>query len=534
MHQMKNTSLLFSRTGVLIFLFIALSCCGQGVKETKITDYTSQWDSLTVLKNPHKGWYHHYYDNGTGSYGIGGDGLGFVKSRHRDEFDIFTSFPGMDHLYLRLAWSYLEPKEGQYDWYLIDSVVAKYVPLGYGLSFRISCRETGPYPGSVGEQVDGIHYATPKWVRDAGAQGTLLEGEAAANVGSVPSWAPDYGDPVFLAKLENFHRAFAARYDGQPYVRYIDIGSVGDWGEGHTHFSTRKETTNEVLKKHIDMFLRLYKKSQLVVVEGFLVYEKEPDGEARLAPTPLVKEIFEYMKSKGMALRCDSFLVDWYMQVSTDTWSVTRPYLFEQIYRTKPVIYELEHYSYAKREGHFTGKNGSDINRYGASGATFMEKSMELAHATYIGFHGYINSWWNDNPDFTKHIANRVGYWYFPVRAQYAPALTGTGNRLEITWQNKGVAPAYNRYALLLHFAGRDASFDIEIADSDNLQWMPDGKDYTGRYTYDLPATATPGDYQLSFRLYDHATKTTVQVAVNKDHLINGEWIPVGKVTIVR
>jgi len=31
----------------------------------------------------------------------------------------------------------------------------------------------------------------------------------------------------------------ARRYDGNPNVEFIDIGSFGMWGEGHTGFSSR-------------------------------------------------------------------------------------------------------------------------------------------------------------------------------------------------------------------------------------------------------------------------------------------------------
>ncbi len=56
---------------------------------------------------------------------------------------LFESFPGMDHLYIRLAWSFLEPKEGHYDWHLIDEIVDDFVPKGYGISFAITSKETG-------------------------------------------------------------------------------------------------------------------------------------------------------------------------------------------------------------------------------------------------------------------------------------------------------------------------------------------------------------------------------------------------------
>jgi len=106
-------------------IFITISCSSGYYTDRKI-DFTSQWDTIRVLENPYKGWYHHLLDNGIGQYPIKDDSL-------------FASFPGTDHIYLRLAWSYLEPKQGEFDWSYIDQVVEKYVPKGYKISFRISC-----------------------------------------------------------------------------------------------------------------------------------------------------------------------------------------------------------------------------------------------------------------------------------------------------------------------------------------------------------------------------------------------------------
>jgi hypothetical protein len=34
----------------------------------KTVDLKPHWDETTVLRNPHKGWYHHYFDNGIRNY----------------------------------------------------------------------------------------------------------------------------------------------------------------------------------------------------------------------------------------------------------------------------------------------------------------------------------------------------------------------------------------------------------------------------------------------------------------------------------
>ena len=122
------------------------------------TDLVNLWDTVRPLANPDKGWYYHMFDNGIHKYLI------------QDEKDL-TKFPGMDHLYLRLAWAFLEPEEGKFDWSYIDNIVDNYVPMGYGISFRISCKETGQVKEAVPTEINGIRYATPYWVVQAGARG---------------------------------------------------------------------------------------------------------------------------------------------------------------------------------------------------------------------------------------------------------------------------------------------------------------------------------------------------------------------------
>jgi hypothetical protein len=347
---------------VLLPLFGFLLSCAQdkGFKPTK-TDLTTQWDTLRPLVNPDKGWYHHMLDNGVWKYLI------------QDEEE-FSSFPGMDHLYLRLAWAFLEPEEGKYNWSYIDDIVDKFVPRGYGISFRISCKETGEAPKSVPVEIDGIRYATPYWVVQAGAKGIERPEFGSA------SWTPDWVDPVFLEKLDNFHRAFAEKYDGKPWVRYLDVGSIGEWGEGHTYFSTRIPPAVEEIKIHMDMHLKHYKHSQLVVTDDLLAYGKSEED---------VKVLLDYAIDHGFTLRDDSPLVAGYIQNELDTWTVRNPEFFEAAYKSVPTIFEMEHYGKVKDNGYWLGPNGEGIiQEYEVSGAEIFRNAMNLIHPTYLGFHG--------------------------------------------------------------------------------------------------------------------------------------------------
>ena len=71
-------------------------------------------DDKTVIKNPHKGWYWHYYDNG------------FNRPTYRDrrpEGEYYENFPGLNYLYIRIDWADINTAPDVYDWTEIDAVM---------------------------------------------------------------------------------------------------------------------------------------------------------------------------------------------------------------------------------------------------------------------------------------------------------------------------------------------------------------------------------------------------------------------------
>lgn len=437
------------------------------------------WDETIPLENPHKGWYHHFPDNHVNKYKIAND-------------TDLTKFPGMDHLYIRLAWAYLEPLESQHNWQIIDQLIEKWVGLGLGIAFRISCRETST--DRIEQQ-----FATPRWVMEAGAKGDFYRlGEKAGPEGP---WEPVFDDSVYLEKLGNFLKVFAARYDGQPWLRYVDIGSIGDWGEGHCWAGSRTPYNFDQRKVHVDLYLKSFTRSQLTITDDF-VYEIQ-DSTGRI-------KMHHYIIEKGIAYRDDSPLVNYYVGEFPETYSVRSPEYFAAVYRHRPVVFELEHYGTVKRQGNWTGEPESLMAQKatGQSGADFFRGALELLHATYIGYHGYAHEWLTDNPDLTVELLNRCGYWYFIHGVQLEDAWkAGELNTLQITWENRGVAPAYHPYDLVLKLSGPDV-FTVNL-ESGNQTFQPE-QALIKQYSLVLPKSMIPGEYTLSLKLFSPQAQETV------------------------
>lgn len=205
-------------------------------------------DNGAELSNPGMGFVFHYYDNSLSSYG----------SKTLPE-DMLEDWPGLTQIYLRLPWSVIEPEEGKFNWTVLDTPMQRYIKRGLKVSLRISCSETG------------FAQATPKWVQDAGAKGDYFT----PGKGKDPNhkhrhWEPHFDDPVFLEKLDVFLGKLAERYDGHPDVELIDIGSYGAWGEGHTWTTTRNAYPSSVVKKHIDLYKKHFKKTIVLAQDDFL------------------------------------------------------------------------------------------------------------------------------------------------------------------------------------------------------------------------------------------------------------------------
>ncbi len=467
-------------------LSLAGYCClGDAAGQPDEDRTTARWhrqdlsqfhDAKRVLINPHKGWYHHYPDNNPDKYAI------------RKDTDLLE-FPGMDHVYIRLAWSYLEPREGEFDWAVIDRIIDKWTAHGLGIAFRISCKETST--DRIEQQ-----FATPRWVMEAGARGGFYR--TGQPTGPDGPWEPEFDDPIFLAKLDRFLEAFAARYDHRPWLRYVDIGSIGDWGEGHSWAGSRKEVGFDARKKHVDIHIKHFKRAQLVVSDDFVYALNNPQQRQALR---------RHVITNGISYRDDSILVNGYLDGYSDRFTVRSPEFFADAYPHTPTVFELEHYGTVKRLGNWEGRHDSLVAKHGRgkTGKDYFRGALQLLHATYIGYHGYAHEWLADNPEFTREMLNQCGYWLFPISVEWLDPVTAGGKLLlALTLENRGVAPPYHPYELRLKLDGNGSSWIVTVAHADKT-WLP-GTPIVLRRELAIPPEFSPGKYDVSVGLFDRTS----------------------------
>ena len=82
-------------------------------------------DHGRALINPQMGWTMHFYSNIITNYGS--------KLKPSDTLD---DFPGLSCAYLRVPWSFLEPKEGKFNWSLLDTPAQRWIDKGNQMALR--------------------------------------------------------------------------------------------------------------------------------------------------------------------------------------------------------------------------------------------------------------------------------------------------------------------------------------------------------------------------------------------------------------
>lgn len=349
-------------------------------------------DNGKALINPDMGWTMHFYSNIVKNYGS-----------RLEPSDTLEWFDGCSTIYLRLPWSFIEPKEGEFNWAIVDTPAQRWIAAGKKVAFRFTCYESW------------LEYATPKWVEEAGAKMIRYDfGKGPDPNGKLCD--PIYDDPVFLKKLENFLSEAGKRYNGNPNIAFIDVGTFGMWGEGHTFFSSRlnQEQTDRMVRIHVDLHLKYFPDTFLCISDDVIGSTRPGDD----FPT------MNYCLKKGVSLRDDSILV----QAPPKSWYHAA--LAQKFWPKMPVIIEHEHY-----------KSSVDRNAWSDE---LLLKSVEEYHGSYMSIHWFPDVLWKERSDIIKKINLRLGYRLLPSEIVF-PASVKIGEYFdaESKWSNVAVAPCY-------------------------------------------------------------------------------------------
>lgn len=346
-----------------------------------------------ALVNPGMGFCHYAYAGRLWAYGV-----------KNPSFDTLDWFPGCSTVYMRLHWCDLEPLEGAYRWDILDRYVQPWAARGKKVAFRVIC-------------CNQVENAVPDFVREAGATGDWFKYTRHKSVRDFPPrWEPRYDDPIFLKKFEMFLSAFAKRYDGDSAVAFVDVGSFGLYGEGHSESLNGLRNENEaeynrLAKIHLDLWRKHFVKSYLVVSDDIGGSWNEASDHPLMA----------YCRENGIGFRDDSL----FCAPPPDSWKHAHwARLFAPL---TPVVLETGHCDYLQDSGLLRKE--------------LLLKSVEDHQASYFSIHDYPELNLKLYQNEIEAINQRLGYRFVLQEVNYpSEVVPDQPVTIRSTWLNAGVA----------------------------------------------------------------------------------------------
>ena len=384
--------------------------------------------------------------------------------------------------YDRMAWRQVHPLEPAgvstgIDWDYFDSRLAAAKALGMTWAFRIStCR-----PGWAGGQV-----AIPQWLAD---KGVVLD---LATYGSDTFYIADFDDTTMMQYHNQFIEDLAERYDGHPDLAFIDIGSVGYWGEWVFAGNTSLRPSMEARKAVIDAYCNNFTETPLCISHN-----------VRL---PAADALDEYV--------FDNFNVGW----RGDSWGDGPPSLWN---------HHVDEYWYIHNKFPNQWQKGPVImepsNTLGSE-STPPDEVVDDAiswHACLIKNKNTLlpEAWMSD----IGRMMLVIGYRIMLKSAVVDNMVVGSGGSVGITlvFENKGLSPSYRDHRIAVRLRKGSNLYGETITTNSIKGWLP-SVDQDVSILYSLPSVSA-GTYSLDIGIVYNSSLEHVTPIANTD-LLSDKW----------
>lgn len=399
-------------------------------------------------------------------------GKGFVlRELSNKDYDELTSV-----LYYRFRWCDIEPEEGAFEWSVIDKKIEDAIERNKKIAFGVVNASTSS---------STIKYITPEWVFRSGAEYYEYT-NSDGNIQVIPNWT----DEIYLEKLNSFIKALAERYDGNENIAFIDIRSYGNWGEGHLIPIGGDDITAEQLQDlYIKPYMDNFKETRLVIPWGLEEYN----------------ETYNWAIDNGVSVRRDGI-----MKYSNGQ------SCFEYAYGKVPTIFEYSNkYTTLKENGLWSE-----------------EKLLEYIETWKPSYTEIWPEMYEDNPEFCKYIANKIGYYFRVKEANYTNTVeVASDNNISLKFINEGVAPLYEDCTVYIGLLDENYNLVKKYkTDIDPHTWMPNEEKIENiSITFD---DIEPGNYIISLGLFLNENDENPTYLLGNTGKTDDKWYVFGELNI--
>lgn len=322
-------------------------------------------------------------------------------------------------VYADLTWRDFEPQEGSYDFKTFEEKqqLDRWRREGKHFVFRF----VADVPGSE------MHRDIPDWLFEKiGGSGDAYDTEYGKG------FSPDYSNPIFIEQHGKAIRALGERYGKDGFFAFVELGSLGHWGEWHIHPGIASLPSEDIKETYVHQYLEAFPGTHLLMRRPFSIAQKlglglYNDMTGDLAAT---NTWLEWIKYGGADLPEEAGILSpmpegW--QTAPVGGEQTSALSNEQVYRV-----DLEQTLYLLRASHasFIGPGGPYDVEYGGP----LQNGLDQVMAT-IGYRIYLAQ---------VRMPRRV--------------VSGKDMEIRLTFSNNGIAPMYYNWPTRLYLLDRNGS----------------------------------------------------------------------------
>ena len=380
-------------------------------------------------------------------------------------------------VYMDLTWAEWEPEEGKYNITGFEEKyqIHKWKSAGKHAVLRFVCDKPG----------NEEHMDIPQWLYEKTADGEFYDIEYGKG------YAPNYENQYFLNAHEKALNALGDYCSQDNFVAFVELGSLGHWGEWHTKHEEGIPSMPDAeicwiyANHYSDSFPNarlLMRRNYVMAVEGNMGLYNDMTGD--LDDT---KEWLDWQKNGGAYELPDG-------EISYEP--------ADQIWKQAPI------------GGEFTPANsmeemlGENLNQ--------TLSLIEESHMTFIGPHTPLE--YEVEQETVDEIEQRLGYRFWISHMETNMDYGGQNFEVRLTWENDGLASFYFDWMVMMYVydeAGNQKFW--EEIDIDLTQLVP-GESITTVNHIPFNDLFREG-YSIGVGIVDPLTgKNAVELCMNKEY----------------
>jgi hypothetical protein len=403
------------------------------------------------------------------------------------------AFPDTSVAYLRWYWARLEPEKRAYRWDIIDRALEEADQRHQQLHIRVMPHDSFDL--------------VPEWYK---REGRLIRFDTKSKPGCIP----DYSDPLFQESTERLIGLLGERYANDPRLCALDIGTLGFWGEWHNCSVPGRPLMDEKGRQWaVDLYLRAFPAKPLMMLIGSI-------------------DALGYATSKGAGWRADCWGdmsaggTGWtdYVKLGEPAWNHMQQRYPFNLYRShsadawkKAPVCQEACWTFV-----FWHKNNWSVDY-------ILDEALRWHTSLINAKSSRIPEEWREKVDaFQKKLGYR-----FVLRALHYPVEVSPGAKFNIEqwWINRGVAPCYQDYRLLLRFQGPSRSIDFELP-HEMRTWLPED-DQCPQDDLSLPNDFPEGSYEVRIGIVRPGDRKPAVKMANAGRDADG-WLRLGEIAVRR